>query len=114
MFSLKISLVAACCLATPALANKGCFEQTYLENLAEKYSLNDSQAREAVYNAEMLKFLDAIYDRYLDRAMQLENAATAFEAFEVSWNIDAHDAQIPDYELVPLSLRPCVEWMWTD
>ena len=114
VFSLSISFAAACCLATPALADKSCFKQTFTNNFAERYSLSVSQAKEAVYHAEMPEILDAVYKRYIDLAMELEDAYTAFELFEVKWNINSHDAGIPDYEIVPLSLRPCVEWMWTD
>lgn len=111
---LRICAASACLLATPAFADKSCFTQTFIEKWAEKFSIPESHAKEAVYSADMPEILDAIYDRYIGLAFEFEDAQTAFEAFEVKWNIDNHEANGKGYELVPSALRECVKWMWSD
>lgn len=113
IFGLRICFALALSFASPAFADSSCFKQTFVEKWAEKYSSSGSTAKEAIHATDMPEILDEIYDHFIDRALQFEDARTAFEAFEVNWNIRSYDAGIPDYELVPLSLRPCVEWMWS-
>lgn len=107
-------LLPAICTASPALSGQSCFKQTFVKNWAEKFSYGEALAREEIYSTKMPETLDAIYDRYIDEALKAGNARAAFEKFEVEWNIASHDARIPDYELVPPSLRSCVKWMWNE
>ncbi|WP_282091362.1 hypothetical protein [Epibacterium ulvae] len=111
-FVLNLCLLPALCFATPALSDQSCFKQNFVKIWAKKFSTSDAFAKETIYSTEMPATLDAIYDRYIERALKVGDARSAFETFEVEWNIESYDSQIPDYELVPRALRSCVKWMW--
>lgn len=114
ILALRPYVLSALFFATPVAADQSCFKQNYVKEWSEKFSYSEVSAKDVIYSTDMPKILDEIYDKFIDRALKIGDTRTAFEAFVVEWNIQSHEAQTPDYELVPLSLRPCIKWMWNE
>lgn len=114
ILSLRPYILLAVFFATPAAADQTCFKQTFIKEWADKYACGEVSAKDIINSTGMPKVLDEIYDSFIYRALEIGDTRTAFEGFEVQWNIDSYEAQIPDYELVPLALRPCIKWMWNE
>lgn len=114
ILDLRPCFFSAVCFATSAAADQSCFKQNYVKEWAEKFSYSEVSAKDVIYSTGMPKILDEVYDRFIDQALKIEDTRSAFETFEVEWNIQSHESQIPDYELVPRSLRPCIKWMWNE
>ncbi|MBU3033704.1 hypothetical protein [Tritonibacter mobilis] len=91
-----VSLFSAVWFATPVFSDQTCFKQAFIKNWAKKFSYSEALAKEVVYSSEMPDALDAIYHRYIDRALASGDARNTFEVFEVEWNIEGYNSQIPD------------------